>query len=112
MASNFKNAGAAVAQTDNSAADVYTCPASPTSSRAILHAVYISNLDLSSVGNVDVKVTVDGGTTFRHIGKSLEIAAQNTLILDKPVNLGAGDIIRVVGDVNHLECFLSVLEVS
>ena len=31
---------------------------------------------------------------------------------DQGVGLGAGDIIRVVGDVNHLECFLSVLEVS
>ena len=112
MASNFKNEGSAVSQTDDVSANVYTCPASPASMRAILHAVYISNIDLAAIGRADVKVTVDGGTTFRHIGKSLEIAAQNTLILDKPVNLGAGDIIRVVGDVNHLECFLSVLEVS
>ena len=112
MASNFKNAGAAVAQTDNSAADVYTCPASPASSRAILHAVYISNIDLAAIGRADVKVTVDGGTTFRHIGKNLEIGPNNTLVLDKPVNLEASDILRIVGDVNHLEVFLSVLEVS
>jgi len=32
--------------------------------------------------------------------------------LDKPVNLEASDILRIVGDVNHLEVFLSVLEVS
>jgi hypothetical protein len=112
MASNFKNAGMICSMVDNSTADVYTCPPSPATSRAVLHAVYLSNTSLTSVANCDIKVTVDGGTTFRHIGKSLEVAAQNTLILDKPVNLEASDIIRVVADVTHLEVFLSILEVT
>ena len=109
MASNFKNAGGTVGQTDDATANIYTCPASTS---AVLHAIYLSNTSLTNVGRVDIKVTIDGGSTFYHIGKYLEVMAQNTLVLDKPVNLETGDIIRVVADVNHIESFLSILEVT
>jgi hypothetical protein len=70
------------------------------------------------VANVDVKVTTDGGTTFYHIGKSLEIDVSNTLVLDKPINLEANDIIRIVAESNEdssapsVEAFASILEIS
>ena len=37
--------------------------------------------------NVHVKVTTDGGSTFRHVGKGLSVDVSNTLVLDKPINL-------------------------
>jgi hypothetical protein len=70
------------------------------------------------VANVDVKVTTDGGTTFFHIGKSLEIDVSNTLIMDKPINLEANDIIRIVAEPNEdssspeVEAFASILEIN
>jgi hypothetical protein len=115
MASTFKNAGMTVITSDNSSANLYTCPGATT---AVIHALYISNKSSTNVANVDVKVTTDGGTTFFHIGKSLEIDVSNTLIMDKPINLEANDIIRIVAESNEdssspeVEAFASILEIS
>ena len=114
MASTFKNAGMAVVTSDNSSANLYTA----TGVTAVIHALYISNKSSTNVANVDVKVTVDGGTTFRHIGKSLEVDTSNTLVMDKPINLEANDIIRIVAEPNDdssspdVEVFASILEIS
>ena len=115
MASSFKNAGMVVVTTDNSSANLYTCP---SATAAVIHALYISNKSLTNVANVDIKVTIDGGVTFRHIGKSLSIEQENTLVMDKPINLEANDIIRIVAAVNpdssspDVEAFASILEIT
>jgi hypothetical protein len=115
MASSFKNAGMAVITSDNSSANLYTCPSATV---AVIHALYISNKSSTNVANVDVKVTIDGGTTFRHIGKSLQVPIENTLVLDKPINLEANDVIRIVAEINEdstspdVEVFASILEIS
>ena len=115
MASSFKNAGMTVVTSDNASANFYTCPSATV---AVIHALYISNKSSTNVANVDVKVTTDGGTTFYHIGKSLEIDVSNTLIMDKPINLEANDIIRIVAEPNEdssapsVEAFASILEIS
>ena len=114
MASAFKNAGMAVVTTDNSSANLYTA----TGVTAVVHAIYISNKSSSNEANVDVKVTTDGGSTFYHIGKSLNIPVENTLVLDKPINLETNDILRVVAEVNadssapDVEVYASILEIS
>ncbi len=115
MASSFKNAGMTVVTSDNASANFYTCPSATV---AVIHALYISNKSSTNVANVDVKVTTDGGTTFYHIGKSLEIDVSNTLIMDKPINLEANDIIRIVAETNEdssspeVEAFASILEIN
>ena len=115
MASSFKNAGMTIVTTDNASANFYTCPSATV---AVIHALYISNKSSTNVANVDVKVTIDGGTTFRHIGKSLQVPIENTLVLDKPINLEANDIIRIVAEVNEdstspdVEVFASILEIN
>jgi hypothetical protein len=115
MASSFKNAGMTVVTSDNASANFYTCPSATV---AVIHALYISNKSSTNVANVDVKVTTDGGTTFYHIGKSLEIDVSNTLIMDKPINLEANDIIRIVAEPNEdssspeVEAFASILEIN
>jgi len=114
MASSFKNAGMAVVTTDNSSANLYTA----SGVTAVVHAVYISNKSSSNEANVDVKVTTDGGSTFYHIGKSLRIPVENTLVLDKPINLETNDILRIVAEVNadssapDVEVYASILEIS
>ena len=115
MASSFKNAGMTIVTSDNASANFYTCPSDTV---AVIHALYISNKSSTNVANVDVKVTTDGGTTFYHIGKSLEIEVSNTLIMDKPINLEANDILRIVAESNEdssspeVEAFASILEIS
>ena len=114
MASAFKNAGMAVVTTDNASANLYTA----SGVVAVVHAVYISNKSSTNEANVDVKVTTDGGSTFYHIGKSLRIPVENTLVLDKPINLETNDILRVVAEVNadssapDVEVYASILEIS
>ena len=115
MASTFKNAGMAVVTTDNSSANLYSAGGSVYS---VVHALYISNKSSTNEANVDVKVTTDGGSTFYHIGKSLRVAASNTLVLDKPINLEPNDVLRVVAEVNadssspDVEAYASILEIS
>ena len=115
MASTFKNAGITVPVVDTSAGNLFTAGASAT---AVIHALYISNKSSTNIANVNVKVTTDGGSTFFHVGRSLEVDVNNTLVLDKPINLEANDILRVYADPNpdsssvDVEAFASVLEVS
>ena len=114
MASAFKNAGMSVVTTDDASANLYTA----SGVTAVVHAVYISNKSSSNEANVDVKVTTDGGSTFYHIGKSLRIPVENTLVLDKPINLETNDILRIVAEVNSdssspdVEVYACILEIS
>ena len=115
MASTFKNQGLDVGVLDNSTGNMYTAGGSVY---AVIHALYISNLSSTNAAKVNVKVTIDGGSTFRHVGRSLNVSANNTLVLDKPINLESSDILRVYADPNpdsssvDVEAFASVLEVS
>jgi len=114
MASAFKNAGMSVVTTDNASANLYTA----SGVTAVVHAVYISNKSSTNTAKVDVKVTTDGGSTFYHVGKSLEIDVNNTLVLDKPINLETNDILRIVAELNidssspDVEAYASILEIS
>ena len=116
MASSFKNAGLYVGVLDASAGDIYTATGSGVT--AVIHAVYISNLSATNDAKVNVKVTIDGGSTFRHVGRSLNVPANNTLVLDKPINLENNDKIRIYADPNpdsssvDVEAYVSILEIS
>ena len=85
---------------------------------AVVHALYISNKSATNIANVNIKVTTDCGSTFFHVGKSLEVDVNNTLVLDKPINLEASDILRVYADPNpdsssvDVEAYASILEIS
>ena len=115
MASTFKNAGLDVGVLDDATGNMYTAGGSVT---AVIHAVYISNKSSTNIAKVNVKVTTDGGSTFFHIGKSMEVDVSNTLVLDKPINLENNDIIRVYADPSpdsssvDVEAFASILEIS
>jgi len=115
VASSFKNYGLDVGVLDDATGNMYTAGGSVS---AVVHALYISNKSATNVANVNVKVTTDGGSTFFHVGRSLEVDVNNTLVLDKPINLEANDILRVYADPNpdsssvDVEAFASILEIS
>ena len=116
MASSFKNAGLDVGVLDDATGNIYT--ASGSGVTAVIHAVYISNKSSTNAAKVNVKVTTDGGSTFYHVGRSLNVAANNTLVLDKPINLENNDILRIYADPNpdsssvDVEAYASILEIS
>lgn len=107
MANAFKNAGAEIGTTDTI---LYTCPAGKT---AVVHALFITNVDGTDPSMVDIKVTIDGGTTYRHIGKTIPVPQDTTFTLDKPINLEAGDKLALkASDAAFIEAFASVMEIS
>ena len=115
MASSFKNAGLDVGVLDDATGNMYTAGGSVY---AVVHAVYISNLSSTNSAKVNVQVTTDGGSTFFHVGRSLEVPANNTLVLDKPINIETDDILRIHADPNpdsssvDVEAYASILEIS
>ena len=115
MASSFKNAGLDVGVLDDATGNMYTAGGSVT---AVVHAIYISNKSATNIAKVNVKVTTDGGSTFYHIGRSMEVDVNNTLVLDKPINLENNDILRIYADPSpdsssvDVEAFASILEIS
>ncbi len=107
MANAFKNAGAAIG---TSRTDVYTCPAS---TEAVVHAVYLSNVDGSASVDATIEVYDNSVTTYYHVGKTIPVPADSTLVLDKPINLQASDKLTVTASAaSDLECFISVLEIT
>ena len=115
MASSFKNAGLDVGVLNDATGNMYTAGGSVT---AVIHAIYISNKSSTNAAKVNVQVTTDGGSTFFYVGKSLNVAANNTLVLDKPINLENNDILRIHADPNpdsssvDVEAYASILEIS
>jgi len=116
VASSFKNAGLDVGVLDDATGNMYTATGSGVT--AVIHAVYISNKSSTNEAKVNVKVTTDGGSTFYHVGRSLSVPVNNTLVLDKPINLENNDILRVYADPNpdsssvDVEAYASILEIS
>lgn len=107
MANSFKNSAAAIGA---SRTDVYTCPAS---TQAVIHAVYLSNIDGTSSVDATVEIYDSSATTYFHVGKTLPVPADSTLVLDKPINLEAADKLTVTASAaSDLECVISVLEVT
>jgi len=66
MANAFKNAGV---QVGTSRTTLYTCP---SGTEAVIHALYVSNVDGANNADVDIEITIDGGTTYRYIGKTIQ----------------------------------------
>ena len=93
-----------------SATTLYTAPAGTT---GIIHAIYISNVDGVNDATVDITVTdTSAGQTF-HIMKTVEVPSDSTLVIEKPINLEAGDILKVTASAaSDLEAFASVLEMN
>ena len=109
MATNtFKNAGALIT---TAGVELYTCPAS---TEAIIHALYLSNINGVSPVNVDIQITVGGtGSSWFYIGKTLVVPEDSSLVPDKPINLMAGDKIKITASSNSmLHAVASILEIS
>ena len=108
MANTFKSA-ATGSRTD--LLTMYTCPAATTS---IIHAIYLSNVD--GTNDATVNVAVSGSATFqtrRYLLKTVDVPADSTVVIEKPINLGAGDKLETQSSANgDIDVFASILEIS
>ena len=116
MANAFKNAGVAIGAT---ATTIYQTPIGVNSS--VVHSIYIANIDGTNAATVNIEVSTDGAGSgsFFHVAKTVQVPADSSLILDKPVNLfntnnaSAGDLMRATASAaSRLEAFISILEIS
>ena len=107
MANTFKNAGVAIGNTNTT---LYTCPAATTT---VVHAVYISNVDGTNDATVDLLVTDNSLGSDFYIMKTVDVPADSSLVIEKPINLEANDILKVKASAaGDLQAFASVLEMT
>ena len=107
MANTFKNAGVAIGNTNTT---LYTCPAATTT---VVHAVYISNVDGTNDATVDLLVTDNSLGSDFYIMKTVDVPADSSLVIEKPINLGAGDKLEAKASANgDIDVFASILEIT
>ena len=108
MANTFKNAATG---SNTSVTTLYTCPGATS---AVIHALYVSNVD--GANDATINVTISGSanfTTRRHLMKTVNVPADSTLIVEKPINLGAGDKLETQASADgDIEAFASILEIT
>ena len=116
MANAFTNKGVAILAT---ATDIYQVPSTVNSS--VVHSIYIANVDGTNAATVNIEVSTDGAgsANFFHVAKTVQVPADSSLILDKPINLRnastgtGGDKMRATASAaGDLECFISILEIT
>jgi len=107
VANTFKNKGVAIG---DSATTIYTVASSTT---AVIHAVYVSNIHASNAGVVDIFVSDDSAGSDFYIAKNLAVPNGTTVVLDKPINLETADVLKATADAaSTLQTFCSILEIT
>ena len=90
---------------------IYTCPASTT---AVVHAMYVSNID--GTNDANISISISGSANFdtrRFLLINVDVPADSTVVIEKPINLGAGDKLETQASVNDdLDVFASILEIT
>tara|TARA_B100001094_G_scaffold15593_1_gene13431 strand:- start:341 stop:667 length:327 start_codon:yes stop_codon:yes gene_type:complete len=108
MANTFKSA---VTGSSNLIGSFYECPAATT---AVVHAVYLSNTD--GVNDATISLSVSGSAFFndrKYILKTVDVPADSTVVIEKPINLGAGDKLESQASANgDIDVFASILEIT
>jgi ACT domain-containing protein len=108
VANTFKNAATGSNTTINA---MYTCPGG---TNAVVHAMYLSNID--GENSATINLSISGSANFDHrtyILKTVEVPADTTVIIEKPINLGAGDKLETQASADgDIEAFASILEIT
>ena len=108
MANTFKSAASG---STTSIQTLYTCPAATS---GVVHAIYLSNVD--GTNDATVSVSISGSANFddrRYILKTVDVPADSTVVLEKPINLGAGDKLETAASANgDIDVFASILEIT
>jgi len=108
MANTFKSAASGSTTTIQT---LYTCPSATS---GVVHAIYLSNIDGTNDATIDVSIS--GSANFddrRYIMKTVDVPADSTVVIEKPINLGAGDKLETKASANgDIDVFASILEIT
>ena len=90
---------------------LYTCPAATS---AVVHAMYLSNVD--GVNDETINVSISGSANFntrRLILKTVDVPADSTVVIEKPINLGVSDKLETqASQTSSIDVFASILEIT
>jgi len=108
MANTFKSAATGSTTTLTT---LYTCPVSTT---GVVHAIYLSNIDGTNDATVDVAISGSANfDTRRYLLKTVDVPADSSIVIEKPINLGAGDKLETKASANgDIDVFASILEIT
>jgi len=108
MANTFKSAATGSTTTLTT---LYTCPVSTT---GVVHAIYLSNIDGTNDATIDVAISGSANfDTRRYLLKTVDVPADSTVVIEKPINLGAGDKLETQASANDdVDVFASILEMT
>ena len=108
MANTFTSAATG---SNTSITTLYTCPSATT---AVVHAVYLSNKD--GTNDANISLSVSGSANFqtrRYLLKTVDVPADSTVVVEKPINLGIGDKLETQASANNdIDVFASILEMT
>jgi hypothetical protein len=108
MANTFINAATG---SSTSITPLYVCP---SATNGVVHAIYVSNIDGTNDATIDVSIS--GSANFddrRYIMKTVDVPADSTVVIEKPINLGAGDKLETKASANgDIDVFASILEIT
>ncbi len=108
MANTFKNAATG---SNTSITTLYTTPGGTTS---VVHAMYLSNVD--GTNDATINISVSGSANFsgrKYLLKTVNVPADSTVVIEKPINLGAGDKVETQASANDdIDVFASILEIT
>jgi hypothetical protein len=105
---NAKNAAGAITTSRASAVDV------PAEKVAKINTILIANIDGTNAADVTIEVSIDNGSNYVAIGKTISVPADATLsFLENPIYLDETDILAVTASANSdLTYFVSYEEIT
>ena len=108
MANTFKSAATG---STTGVTTMYTCPAATS---AVVHAMYLSNVDGTNDATITVSISRSANfDTRRYLLKTVDVPADSTVIIEKPINLGTGDKLETQASANDdIDVFASILEIT
>jgi hypothetical protein len=105
---NAKNAAGAITTSRASAVDV------PAEKVAKINTILIANIDGTNAADVTIEVSIDDGSNYVAIAKTISVPADATLsFLENPIYLDETDILAVTASAaSDLTYFVSYEEIT
>jgi hypothetical protein len=105
---NAKNAAGAITTSRASAVDV------PAEKVAKINTILIANIDGTNAADVTIEVSIDNGSNYVAIAKTISVPADATLsFLENPIYLDETDLLAVTASANSdLTYFVSYEEIT
>ena len=105
---NAKNAAGAITTSRASAVDV------PAEKVAKINTILIANIDGTNAADVTIEVSIDDGSNYVAIAKTISVPADATLsFLENPIYLDETDLLAVTASANSdLTYFVSYEELD